>query len=108
MSFFLNHALLAGTTRVPDPISSRKTLRPAVEAHRPYGVSVQPANLSGLVHHALARSAVSNDLLDAIGPHQTTVVDIVLPRNVHEGVFRLTQKLEPEDFSRPVAGDVIS
>ena len=107
ISFFLNHALLAGAKRVPNPTSSRKTLRPAVEAHRPYGVRVQPANLSGLVHHALARSAVSNDLLDAIGPHQTTVVDIVLPRNVHEGVFRLTQKLEPEDFSRPVVGDVI-
>jgi len=107
VSLFLNHALLAGDARVADPRNSRRTLRPAMASHRPYGASVQPADLSGLVHHALAKSAAGDDLFDMLGPHQTTVIDVVLPRKIHEGVFRLTQNLTPEDFSKPVAGPLI-
>jgi len=105
ISFFLNHALLAGTARVPDPDNSRKALRDAIDSHRPYGGSLQPADLSELVHHAVANTAAGDDLFDALGPHQTTVLDVVLPRKVREGVFRLTQQQAPEDFSRPVAGN---
>ena len=107
ISLFLDHSLLAGDGRVADPRNSRKTLRPAVASHRPYGASVQPIDLAGLVHHALARSAAGDDLFALLGPHQSTVLDVVLPRKIHEGVFRLTQTLTPEDFSRPVAGPVI-
>jgi hypothetical protein len=107
VSLFLDYSLLAGDARVPDPRNSRVTLRPAVASHRPYGVDVQPADLAGLVHHALARSGAADDLLKALGPHQTTVLDVVLPRKIHEGVFRLTQKLAPEDFRRPLPGPVI-
>lgn len=107
ISLFLDHSLLAGDDRVADPHNSRKTLRPAVDSHRPYGASVQPVDLGGLVHHALARSAAGDDLFAILGPHQSTVLDVVLPRKIHEGVFRLTQTLTPQDFSRPVAGPVI-
>jgi hypothetical protein len=107
VSLFLDHSLLAGDARVPDPRNSRKTLRAAVASHRPYGVSVQPVDLVGLVHHALARSATGDDLFAMLGPHQTTVLDVVLPRKIHEGVFRLTQTLTPQDFSHPVPGPVI-
>jgi hypothetical protein len=51
--------------------------------------------------------AASDDLFDALGPHQTTVLDVVLPRVVHEGVFRLTQTLVPEDFSHVEPGLII-
>ncbi|OOG56316.1 phospholipase [Rhodanobacter sp. C03] len=107
VSLFLNYALLAGDARVADPGNTRKTLRNAVPSHRPYGACVQPADLDGLVHHALAKSAASDDLFGMLGPHQTTVLDVVLPRKLHEGVFRLTQNLAPEDFSQPVVGTVI-
>lgn len=107
VSLFLNYRLLAGDGRVADPRNSRRTLRPATKDHRPYGTSVQPVDLKGLVHHALARSAPADDLFSALGPHETTVLDVVLPRKIHEGLFRLTQNLTPEDFSKPVAGDVI-
>jgi hypothetical protein len=107
ISLFLDHSLLAGDARVADPRNSRKTLRAATDSHRPYGASVQPTDLSGLVHHALAKSASGDDLFGMLSPHQTTVLDVVLPRKIHEGVFRLTQKLAPEDFSEPVPGNVI-
>jgi hypothetical protein len=107
VTLFLNHTLLAGDVRVPDPTSTRKTLRAAVPSHRPYGANVQPTDLAGLVHHALAKTVASDDLFTMLGPHQTTVLDVVLPRKIHEGVFRLTQTLAPQDFSKPVAGAVI-
>jgi hypothetical protein len=107
ISLFLDHSLLAGDARVADPRNSRKTLRAAVDSHRPYGASVQPTDLGGLVHHALANSAAGDDLFGVLAPHQTTVLDVVLPRKIHEGVFRLTRQLAPEDFSEPVPGNVI-
>ncbi|WP_426688794.1 phospholipase [Rhodanobacter ginsengiterrae] len=108
ISLFLDYSLLAGDDRVADPRSSRKTLRSAVPSHRPYGASVQPIDLAGLVHHALARSASADDLFAILAPHQTTVLDVVLPRKIGEGVFRLTRNLAPEDFSKPVPGAVIA
>ncbi len=107
ISLFLNFSLLAGDRAVSDPRNARKTLRPAVASRRPYGVNVQPTDLTGLVHHALAKSASNEDLFAMFGAHQTTVLDMVLPRKVHEGVFRLTQNLMPENFSKPVPGEVI-
>lgn len=107
LSLFLDYSLLAGDARVADPRNSRKTLRPAVASHQPYGASVQPVDPAGLIHHALARSAVIDDLLSILSPHQTTVLDVVLPRKVCEGVFRLTRTLTPEDFHKPVPGALI-
>jgi hypothetical protein len=107
ISLYFDYSLLAGDARVPDPRNTRKTLRPAASSHRPYGALVQPADLTGLVHHALARNKPGDDLFDLLAPHQTTVLDVVLPRKVHEGVFRLTQDLAPQDFSRPVPGEAI-
>ncbi len=107
VTLFLNQALLAGDNRVRDPVNTRKTLRPAVPDHRPYGVEALPPDLSGLVHHAVAKSLPGEDLFVMFHPHQTTVLDLVLPRKIHAGVFRLTQTLTPEDFSHPLPGPVI-
>ncbi len=106
-TLFLNHALLAGATRVAHPANARNTLRPATTSHRPYGASVQPTDLTGLVHHALSRSEAGDDLFTILGAHQTTVLDVVLSRKIHEGVFRLTRNLAPQDFSTPMPGPVI-
>ena len=107
MSLFLNYPLLAGDDRVADPRNARKTLRPGGGGHRPYGANVRPVDLGGLVHHALARSRAERRPVHGLGPHQTTVLDVVLPRKVHEGVFRLTRNPGPEDFRHPVPGEVI-
>ncbi len=108
VSLLLDYNLLAGDARVADPRNTRKTLRAAVTSHRPYGARVQPADLAGLVHHAVAQSLASDDLFDILAPHQTTVLDVVLPRKIHEGVFRLTRHPAQEDFHRPLPGDLIT
>ena len=104
ISLFLDHSLLAGDDRVADPRNSRKTLRPAVASHQPYGALVEPVDLGGLIHHAIARSAAGDDLLGMLAPHQTTVLDVVLPRKVHEGVFRLTQNTGSGRLQPPGSG----
>jgi hypothetical protein len=107
VTLFLNHTLLAGAVRVAHPANARQTLRPTITSHRPYGANVQPANLTGLVHHALSLSQAGDDLFTMLGAHQTTVLDVVLSRKIHAGVFRLTQDLAPQDFSNPVPGPII-
>ncbi|AIF48331.1 hypothetical protein [Dyella japonica] len=104
VTFFLNHALLAGSPRIPHPGNNRRNLRAATRSHRPYSATVEPRDLHGLVHHAIAATAAKDDLFQIVAPHQTTVLDVVLPRLVREGVFRLTQTAVPEDFSHPVLG----
>ncbi|HEY9131242.1 MAG TPA: phospholipase [Dyella sp.] len=107
IALFLNHAVLAGSERIGDPRNSRKTLRAALDAHRPYGALIQPVDLEGLVHHAIAQTHPADDLLDLLGPHETTVLDVVMPRKVHEGVFRLIRSLAPRDFRHPEPGPTI-
>lgn len=107
VTLYLDYSLLAGDARVADPRHPRRTLRAAVPSHRPYGAIIRPADLAGLVHHALARSVPGDDLFDLLAPHQTTVLDVVLPRKLHAGVFRLTADLAPQDFSHPVPGPLI-
>ncbi|MDQ7996045.1 MAG: phospholipase [Luteibacter sp.] len=104
VTMFLNYALFAGDASVPDPRQPGGVLRPAQPSHRPYGVRIQPADVTGLIRHIVAATASDDDLLDALGPHETTILDVVLSRRVAEGVFRLTQNLQALDFSQPVSG----
>ena len=108
VSMFLNRAVLAGETAIVDPRDPHKILRDALQPHRPYGVHIEPVDLAGLIRHVVASTARTDDFLDALGPHETTIVDVVLSRRVAEGVFRLTQDLVAEDFHKPVPGTDIA
>jgi hypothetical protein len=107
ITLFLDHAVLAGDPAVPDPRNPRDTLRAEIEPRRPYGAKIVPADREGLVHHNIAASLASDDLLDLLGPHETTVLDVLLSRKVHEGVFRFVTRLTPTDFRSPVPGKEI-
>jgi hypothetical protein len=107
VTMFLNYALFAGDGPVPDPRQAGSVLRPAQPSHRPYGVRINPADVAGLIRHVVAATAAGDDLLEALGPHETTILDVVLSRRVAEGVFRLTQNLQAVDFKKPVPGSDI-
>ncbi|HVI55312.1 MAG TPA: phospholipase [Luteibacter sp.] len=104
VAMFLNHSVLAGEAAIADPRDPTKTLRDRLLPHPPYGAHVAPVDVTGLIRHLVASTARTDDLLDALGPHETTIVDVVLSRRVAEGVFRLTQNLVAEDFHNPLAG----
>jgi hypothetical protein len=104
VAMFLNRSVLAGEAAIADPRDPRKILREPLQPHRPYGVRIEPVDLTGLIRHVVASTAHADDLLDALGPHETTIVDVILSRRVAEGVFRLTQNLVAEDFHKPSPG----
>lgn len=104
VTLFLNRSVLAGDAAVGDPTHPGQTVRGPLQAHRPYGARVVPVDLTGLIRHVVASTARSDDLLDSLGPHETTVIDVVLSRRVAEGIYRLTQDLVAEDFRRPDPG----
>jgi hypothetical protein len=108
VSMFLNHAVLAGEAAIADPRDAGHVLRDALLTHKPYGVRIQPADLTGLIRHVVASTAHDDDLLEALNPHETTIIDVVLSRRVAEGIFRLTRNLVAEDFQRPAAGTDIA
>lgn len=108
VTMLLNHALLAGDGPVADPRHAGRTLRGAQPSHRPFGVRIVPEDTAGLIRHIVAATAPGDDLLQALGPHETTILDVVLPRHVAEGVFRLTGDLQAADFRHPLAGGDIA
>jgi hypothetical protein len=108
VTMFLNYSLLAGDGRVFDPRDGGQLLREAQASHRPFGVRIVPEDPTGLIRHVVAATASADDLLEALGPHETTILDVVLSRHVAEGVFRLTRDLQAADFRHPVAGNDIA
>ncbi|MET0256692.1 MAG: phospholipase [Luteibacter sp.] len=108
VTMLLNHALLAGDGPVTDPRHPGQVLRDAQTSHRPFGVRIVPDDTAGLVRHIVAATGATDDLLEALGPHETTILDVVLSRRVAEGVFRLTQDLQAADFTHPPPGTDIA
>lgn len=104
VTLFLNYGLLAGDNAVVDPRHAGAILRAAQPSHAPYGIRIVPTDLGGLVRHVVAATATGENLLNSLGPHETTILDVVLSRHVAEGVFRLTQDLQDADFSHPDPG----
>jgi hypothetical protein len=47
-------------------------------------------------------------LAKLIIPNQTTLVDIVMKRIVHEGVFQLTRDKGPEEFGEVKPGKILT
>jgi hypothetical protein len=60
---------------------------------------------TGFAYYTLAEyQGTFEELANHLKPNQTVMIDIVLQRHVVEGVFKLTQNLEPEDFRKQAKG----
>ena len=71
-----------------------------------FGFKVQARPSSGFAYYQEAEyqgsfKQLSKDLV----ANQTLMIEIVLKRVVHAGVFQLTERTEPEDFSGQLFGD---
>ena len=98
LTFFLNHAALAGCPPIPG-LKPDTVARPALIPRQPYGLRIQPRDGDGFVEYwAADLHADVQDLLPLIPPNETTIIDIRLTRVVREGVFRLTRQLSPRSF----------
>lgn len=102
LTFFLNQDVMVGCEKVLDPREDLPVvLRAAQEGIETLGLRITPRPEEGFVHYVPAAFAANKKLLrDVVRPNETTLVEIVLRRIVHEGVFRLgAAKEKRADFS---------
>ena len=107
LTFFLNHAALAGCAEIPGA-KPGKVARPALIPRQPYGLRIQPRDGESFVEYWAAElHADVQDLLPLIPPNETTIIDIRMTRVVREGVFRLTRQLGSRSFKDTDPGGAI-
>ncbi len=106
LSFFLNHAALAGCPPVLDAQGRQR--RDARVPRPPYGLRILPRHEDKWVEHWAAELlAEAGDLLDLVSPNQTTIIDVRLTRVVREGVFRFTRQLAARSFRKDEPGPAL-
>jgi hypothetical protein len=105
ITFYFNTAVMLGS----DPVSlNRKVIRKKLPGAGSFGFRIVPFADSGFVHYLPAVLKGTQELLaQLIRPNETTLIDIVMKRIVHEGVFQLTTNRAPEDFRKIPKGKIL-
>lgn len=105
ITYFVNYDKMSGCVGVKCKGLEIRKPQPGIKE---LGMQIQARPDEGFVHYlpATLRSSVAN-IQKFLKPNQTTLVDIVLKRVVHEGVFELTKELEGKDFRRQEEGKII-
>lgn len=94
ITFYFNHAVLAGSPPIPGPNDSVE--RAALTPRPPYGIRIDPLHNDRFVEYWQAMLDTSvQELMPLIKPNQTTMIDIYLSRVVHANVFDFTTRLAP-------------
>jgi hypothetical protein len=105
LTLFLNHDLMVGSERVP---TEGRTIRPKLKGVGRLGLIVVPRPSDGFVHYLPCnRQALPGAVAQFVKPNQTTLVDIVLQRVVHGGVFELDHGTSQRSFKRVKPGGII-
>jgi hypothetical protein len=99
LTYYFSYDAMIGLRAVRDPVRRQKILRPPLPGASGLGLKVAARPDGGFVRYIPASLNESKDVLQKfMNPDETTLVDIVLRRFVHEGGFRLTPSLTPESF----------
>lgn len=94
ITYYLNYDVLVGNTEIPGV----REATPGIEA---LGLEVHPRPEDGFVHFRKCRAQASRELLAAlIHPNETTFIDIILTRVVHDEVLRLDNTIAPKPIPR--------
>ena len=109
VTFYLNYSQMRGARAIRRKIGVKiKTIREALPSTSELGFQVIPRPREGYTHFMTAEFRSSRQMLEhVIKPHQTTMVDIVLRRIVHRGVFELTQDHKHHDFRDQPQGTLV-
>jgi hypothetical protein len=106
VTFFFNYRAMTGG---PEIKYGDKVLREKMEGVKELGLLIDPHNNSGFAHYIKARIHASIDQLNKIlHPNQSTLLEIVMKRVVHEGTFKITQNRGAEEFKDTDPGKIIS
>jgi hypothetical protein len=106
LTYYFSYDAMMGMEAVKSPKDNKTVLREKLPGADGLGLEIRARPDDGFVHYVPAALQVSKDILEKfINADETVLVDIVLRRVVHEGVFRLTSNLTPEDFTNQPPGD---
>lgn len=97
LTLYFNAARMLGS---PVLTHDGHQVRPALPPCEGLGLRIVPYPLHGFVHYVPANLEVDAENLARFAkPNHTIVVDVVLRRVVHEGVYRLSRKPGTADFT---------
>jgi alpha-beta hydrolase superfamily lysophospholipase len=110
LTYFFNYDLMTGCEAVPDPRQPGEWVRKERRGADRLGLRVTPRPASGFVRYcAGAAQADPKTLKAVIRPNETTLVDVVLRRLVHRGVFEMDRGDAPRaDFRKVKPGDELA
>jgi hypothetical protein len=107
LSYYFSYDAMIGSPEARNP-NSKKVVRPKLPGADGLGLEIAARPDDGFVRYVPAALQVSKDVLqEFIKADETVLVDIVLRRVVHEGVFQLSRKLDPEPFTDQPPGATI-
>lgn len=96
LTFFFNHAALTGAPAVADPRNPARELRPALTGLKGLGIRITARPDNGFVFYMPAEYiAEQRSMLDALRPHETTLLEIVLQRLVDGSVAAFDKATAP-------------
>lgn len=99
LTFYVNQDLMTGCEEVRHP-RTHAILRPAQPGIRALGVQLEPHLNKGFAHFVAGElDADKTTIKRVLQPNQTTLVEIVMKRVVHEGVMRLDRLDRRKDTS---------
>jgi hypothetical protein len=100
LTYYFSYDAMTGSPAVSNPKARQKMLRAELPGADGLGLKIRARPNDGFVHYVPAALQVSKDVLQKfMKADETTLVDIVLRRVVHEGLFRLSRTLDPEAFT---------
>ena len=105
VTFFINQTIMSGCEEIN---YKGKKLRDSKPGVKELGLIIDPHHHTGFAHYEKAfvkASAVQLNLI--LHPDQTTMIEIVMKRVIHEGTHMLTQNRNPEEFSKVKPGTAI-
>jgi hypothetical protein len=106
VTFFFNYTAMAGG---PEIKYKDKVLRPRKDGVQQLGLVIDPHNNSGFAHYVKGRiNATDKQIETILKPNQTTLLEVVMKRVVHEGTFRIAQNRNAEEFKDTDTGKTIS
>ncbi len=108
LTYYFSYDAMFGAPELRHPRDKKKVLREALPGADGLGLEIKARPDDGFVRYVPAALDVSKDVLrQFIKADETVLIDIVLRRVVHEGVFRLTSDLAPEDFTNQPYGNPV-
>jgi hypothetical protein len=110
LTYYFCHDAMVGAPEVLNPKDQTRVLRERFPGADGLGLHIAARPDTGMVRYIPGSLAVSSKILrEFIRTDETTLVEIVLRRVVHEGVFRFTRDLDhPDPFADQKPGAAIS